>query len=129
MVRFELAEESERYAWYAAHGRVYRISDGTGAVGYLYWAYLGADGIWVHLDVLRAVSPLWAAAALRLGMRALLAPHGLVMCQALRGSPMERLLPALGFVRMADYRDADGEIFAVFVAERTKGAIICVKDI
>ncbi len=96
--------------WYVRHGIVYRIKDGAAGpvLGRLYWAWLGLDGIWVHLDIEGpgTVPATFSAAAFRLALRRVL-PAGLVLCQVPEDGGMQRILARLGFREAGRHSDDD----------------------
>lgn len=105
--------------WYIRHGIIYRIKDGAAGqvLGRLFWAWLGLDGVWVHLDVddPGTVPATFAAAAFRLAMRRVL-PAGLVFCQTAEGGNMQRILSRLGFQKAGQHEE-DGTRWAVMMAK------------
>ncbi len=124
MVTFEreqwLSDTADHHMdWYFRHGVVYRIKDGmAGAtLGRLYWAWLGLDGVWVHLDVADpgSVPATFAAAAFRMALGRVL-PPGLVFCQTPDGGKVERILSRLGFQKAARHEE-DGIRWAVMMAK------------
>lgn len=105
--------------WFSRHGIIYRIKDGAAGqvLGRLYWAWLGLDGVWVHLDVddPGTVPATFAAAAFRLAMRRVL-PAGLVLCQTAEGGKVQRILSRLGFHKVGRHEE-DGACWAVMMVK------------
>lgn len=100
----------EKYEWFAEHGAVYAVNSGEGTPirAWLYWAYLGAEGCYAHLDAVGDVPPLWAAAAMRFGLREVL-PGRIILTQTQEDSRMHRLLTAFGFRETEQYRTEDAD--------------------